>query len=117
MLDNMSSFNFNCSLFCQCGILAGKLEIYTIDGSMYFAKNKCNTIIIAPRRQQHPSSCANRPSDGGVTVNFNAECNLMPVNPIIQYFSRDLLAEYCQGIEARAISTVPPLSVEYLHGR
>jgi len=73
-----------------------KLKIYTIDGSMYCAKNECNTMIIAPRRHQHRSSRANRPSDVAVTVNFNAEFNLMPVNPIIECFSRDLVPEYCQ---------------------
>jgi hypothetical protein len=53
-------------------------------------------MIIAPRRHQHPSSGANRPSDVAVTVNFNAELNLMPVNPIIEWFSRNLVPEYCQ---------------------
>jgi hypothetical protein len=67
------------------------LQIYTIDGSMYCAKNKCNTMIIVPRRHQHTSSGANRPSDVAVTVNFNAEFNLMPVNPIIECISRDLV--------------------------
>jgi hypothetical protein len=52
-------------------------------------------MIIAPRRHQHPSSGANRSSDVAVTVNFNAEFNLMPVNPIIECFSRDFVPEYC----------------------
>jgi hypothetical protein len=63
---------------------------------MYFAKYECNTMTIVPRRHQHPSSGANRPSDIAVTVNFNAEFNLMPVNPLIECFSRDLVPEYCQ---------------------
>jgi hypothetical protein len=58
------------------GDFAGKLKIYTIDGSKYCAKNECNTMIIAPRRLKHPSSGDNRPSDGAVTVNNNAEFNL-----------------------------------------
>jgi hypothetical protein len=53
-------------------------------------------MIIAPRRHLHPSSGANRPSDVAVTVNFNAEFNLMPVNPIIECISRDLVPEYCK---------------------
>jgi hypothetical protein len=53
-------------------------------------------MIIAPRRHQHPSSGINGPSDVAVIVNFNAEFNLMPVNPIIECFSRDLIPEYCQ---------------------
>jgi len=73
-------------------------------------------MIISPRRHQHPSSGANRPSDVAVTVNFNAEFNLMPVNPISECFSRDLVPEYCQGLEASAVSTVPPVFVESLHG-
>jgi hypothetical protein len=54
-------------------------------------------MIIAPRRHEHPSSIANRPSDIGVTVNINAAFNLMAVNPIIECFSRDLITEYCRG--------------------
>jgi hypothetical protein len=75
------------------GIYTGKLKIYTIDGSMYCAKHKCNTMIIVPRRHKHPSSSANRPSDVAVTVNINVEFFLMQVNPIIEYFSRDLICE------------------------
>jgi len=33
-------------------------------------------MIIAPRRNKHPSSSVNRPSDIAVTVNINAEFNL-----------------------------------------
>jgi hypothetical protein len=50
--------------------------IYTIDGSKYRAKNECNTMRIAPRRQKDPSSGANGPSDVTVTVNINNEFNL-----------------------------------------
>jgi len=74
-------------------------------------------MIIAPRRHQHPSSGASRPSDVAVTVNINAEFNLMPVNPIIECFSRDLVPEYCQGLEASAVSSAPPFFVESLLGR
>jgi hypothetical protein len=98
----------HCFELCKRGISTGKLKIYTIDGSIYCAKNECNTMIIAPRRQQHPSSGANRPSEVAVTVNFNAEFNLLPVNTIIECFSRDLVTEYCQGLEASTISTAPP---------
>jgi hypothetical protein len=41
-------------------------------------------MITTPTRHKHPSSGANRPSDVGVTVNINAEFNLMAVNPIIE---------------------------------
>jgi hypothetical protein len=112
----MSLFHLQCFKFCQRRISTRKLKIYTIDGSMYCAKNQCNTMIIAPRRHQHPSSSANRPSDVAVTVNFDAEFNLMPVNPIIEYFSRDLLREYCQGLEASTVPTAPPFFVESFHG-
>jgi hypothetical protein len=69
-------------------------------------------MIIAPRRHQHPSSGANRPSDIAVIVNFNVEFNLMPDNPIIECFSRDLIREYCQGLESSAVYAAPPLFVE-----
>jgi len=88
-----------------------------MDGSKYCAKNKCKTLIIAPRRHQNPSSGANRPSDVAVTVNFNPEFNLMPVNPVIEYISRDLVPEYCQGLESSAVYTAPHFFVESLHGR
>ena len=94
-----------------------KLKIYTIDGSMYCAKNECNTLITVPRRHKHPSSGANRPSDIGVTVNINAEFNLMALNPIIECFSRDLVTEYCQGLESSTVYTAPPLFVETHPGR
>jgi len=74
-------------------------------------------MIIAPRRHQHPSSGANRPLDVAVTVNFNAEFNLMPVNRIIECFSRDLVPEYCQRLEASTVSTAPSFFVKSLHGR
>jgi len=83
---------------------------------MCFAKNECNTMIIARSRHQHHSSGANRPSDVAVTVNFNAEFNLVPVNCIIEFYSRDLVPEYCQGSEASAVSTAPLFIVESLHG-
>jgi len=73
-------------------------------------------MIIAPRRYQHPSSGANRPSDIAVTVNFNGEFNLMPVNPIIECFARDLDPEYCQGLESSAVYAAPPFFVESFHG-
>jgi len=72
-------------------------------------------MTISPSRHQHPSSGANRPSDVAVTVNFNAEFNLMPVNLIIECFSRDLVPEYCQGLKASAVSTAPPFLFESLH--
>jgi hypothetical protein len=74
-------------------------------------------MIIAQRRYQHPSSSANSPSDVAVTVNFNDKFNLMPVYPIIECFSRDLISEYCQGLEASVVSTAPPILVESLNGR
>ena len=74
-------------------------------------------MIIAPGRHKHPSSGANRPSDVAVTVNINAEFNLIAVNPIIECFSRDLVTEYCQGSQSSAVHTAPPFFVETLHGR
>jgi hypothetical protein len=52
------------------------LKIYTIDGWKYCAKNKCNRMIIVPRRHKDPSGGANRPSAVAVTVNINAVFNL-----------------------------------------
>jgi hypothetical protein len=67
--------------------------IYTVDSSMYCVKNECNTMITAPTRYKHTLCSANRRSDVGVTVNINAEFNLMAVNSIIECFSRDLVTE------------------------
>jgi len=53
-------------------------------------------MITTPRRHKNPSSSANRSSDIGVTVNINAEYNLIAVNPIIECFSGDLVTEYYQ---------------------
>jgi hypothetical protein len=41
----------------------------------------------------------------------------MALNPIIECFSRDLVTEYCQGLESSAVHTAPPFVVETLHGR
>jgi len=84
---------------------------------MYCPKNKCNAVIIARRRHRYPSSGANKPSDVVVTVNVNAEFNLMPVNPIIEWFWRDPIPEHCQVLDASVISTGPPSLVEGLDGR
>jgi hypothetical protein len=72
---------------------------------------------IVPRRLQHSSGGTNRPSDVAVTVNFNAEINLMAVNPIIECISRDLVTEECQGLESSRVYTVSPFFVESFHGR
>jgi hypothetical protein len=68
------------------------------------------------RRHQYRSRGANRPPDIAVAVNFNAEFNLMTVNPIIEYFSRDPISEYCQGLESSELYTAPPVFVQSLHG-
>jgi len=41
----------------------------------------------------------------------------MAVNPIIECFSRDLVTEYCHGLESSAVHTASPIFVETLHGR
>jgi hypothetical protein len=41
----------------------------------------------------------------------------MPVNPIIECFSRDLVPENCHGLQSSAVYTAPPISVESLQGR
>jgi hypothetical protein len=74
-------------------------------------------MIIVPRRHQYPSSGANIPSDVSVTVNFNAEYNPMPVNPIIECVARDLAPEYYQSLDSSVGYTVPPLFIKSLHGR
>jgi len=40
----------------------------------------------------------------------------MAVNPIIECFSRNLITQYCQGLESSAVYTAPPFFVESLHG-
>jgi hypothetical protein len=54
----------------------GKLKIYPMQGAKYCAKNKGNTMIIAPRWHKHTSSGAKRLLDVAVTVNINAQFNL-----------------------------------------
>jgi len=41
----------------------------------------------------------------------------MAVNPIIECFWRDLVPEYCQGLESTAVYTAPPFVVESVHVR
>jgi len=41
----------------------------------------------------------------------------MAVDPIIECFWRDLVPEYCQGLESSLIYTAPPFFVESLQGR
>jgi hypothetical protein len=36
---------------------------------------------------------------------------------MIECFSRDLVTEYCQGLESSAVHTAPPIFVQTLHGR
>jgi len=73
-------------------------------------------MITATRTHKYPSSGANRPSDIAVTVNINAEFNLMTVNPIIECYSRDLVPEYYQGLESTVVYTAPPSPVQTLPG-
>jgi len=40
----------------------------------------------------------------------------MGVNPIIECFWRDLVPEYCQGLESSAVYTAPPFFVESVYG-
>ena len=72
---------------------------------------------IAPRSHKHPSSGANRPSDVAVTVDINAECYLMAVNPIVGCFIREVVPEYCHGLESSAVYSANPCFVESLPGR
>jgi len=41
----------------------------------------------------------------------------MADNPMIQCFSRDLVTEYCQGLESSQVYTAPPLFLETLPDR
>ena len=45
------------------------------------------------------------------TVNINAEINLMAVDPRNECFSRDLVPEYCQGLDSSVVYTAPPYFV------
>jgi len=74
-------------------------------------------MITAPRRHKHHSSHATRPSEVAVTVNIDAEFNVMAVNPSIECFSRDLIPEYCHGLEFSVVYTLPLFWVESLPGR
>jgi len=74
-------------------------------------------MIPATRSHKHPSSIANRPSHFGVTVNINAEINLMAGNPIIEFFSKHLMTEGCRSLECSMVYTVPPFFVETFPGR
>jgi len=40
----------------------------------------------------------------------------MEVNHIIEWFWRDLIPQYCQGLGSNAVYTVPPFFVESIHG-
>ena len=51
-------------------------------------------MIIVPRRHKDSSSGANRLSDIAVKMKINAEFNLMTVNLIIEWFSKDDVPEY-----------------------
>jgi len=74
-------------------------------------------MITVPRKLKHPSSGTNRPADIGVTVNFDAAFTLMAANHIFEGFARDLITEYCQGLEASTVYTAPPFVVEIFRGR
>jgi len=41
----------------------------------------------------------------------------MAVNPMIEYFSRDLIPEYCHGINSNKVYTAAPFFVESIPGR
>jgi len=41
----------------------------------------------------------------------------MAVNVIIEYFWRNLVAGYCQGLESSAVYIAPPFLVQSVHGR
>jgi hypothetical protein len=41
----------------------------------------------------------------------------MAVNPRIERFCRDLMPEYCHGLESSAVNTVAHFFVESFHGR
>jgi hypothetical protein len=41
----------------------------------------------------------------------------MAVNPIIECFLRDLVPEYCRGLESSAVYTAPSFSVKSVHCR
>jgi len=87
-IENASCFALGSIELCKRGIATGKFIIYTIDGLKNCAKNDCNTMKTAPRRHKDHSSGANRPSDIAVTVNIDAEFNLMAVNPRIEPFEK-----------------------------
>jgi len=70
-----------------------------------------------PTRHKHPSSGANRPSDIAVTVNINAEFNLMAVKLIFECIWRDLVPEYCHSLESSTVYIAPPVVVNSLPGR
>jgi len=40
----------------------------------------------------------------------------MALNRILECFSRDLIPEYCHGLESRVVYTAPPFLVQSLNG-
>jgi len=116
-IENTSLFAFRCFYLWQMGNSTGKLKIYTINGSKYCAKKEWKTMIIAPRRHQHPSSGSYRPLDIAATANFYAEFNLIVVNPIIECLSRDHVLQFCQGLESSVVYTASTFFAESLHDR
>jgi len=92
-------------------------EDIQIDGWKYCAKNECNTMLIAPRWHEHPSSSANRPSAVAVTVNINAEFNLSsiwwPLTPWFNAFQGIISYSIIIGksdLQSSSVYTVPPSS-------
>jgi hypothetical protein len=56
------------------------VKVYTINASRYFAKTRCNMLIIVQSRNRHASGGANRLSFVAVTVKINAERNLSSIS-------------------------------------
>jgi len=74
-------------------------------------------MITAPRRQKYLSSGPNRLSGNTVTVNPTDEYNLMAVNPMIEWFSRDLVPADCPTSESCTVYIAHPFFTKSLPGR
>jgi len=103
-------------MICKCVGGRGAQSIVDLHFCRCCTKNMCNPMIIAPRTPQPPSSSANTHSDLAVTVNFNAEFTQMVGNRTIEYLSRDLIPEYCQGLVSSVVHASTHFCVKSLHG-
>jgi len=106
---------------CERRISTGKLKIYTIEGQMYWFKNKCNIVKIMPKNASTPFKWCKYTFRTGCTSEYQCwvqpQLNLMGVNRIMKRFSMDLVPQDCHCLVCNAIFSAPYIVVESPHGR